>query len=76
MGDNVIRSVPGASKSDASPAAKGVLSVRFTRLAIPDVLLIEPRVFGDVRGFFFESWNRAAFRDATGLDPDFVQDTH
>jgi len=50
--------------------------VQFTRLAIPDVVLIEPRVFGDERGFFFESWNRAAFKAATGLDPEFVQDSH
>ena len=52
------------------------MSEQFTRLAIPDVVLIEPRVFGDERGFFFESWNRAAFRAATGLDPEFVQDSH
>ncbi|OOG44649.1 dTDP-4-dehydrorhamnose 3,5-epimerase [Polaromonas sp. A23] len=44
--------------------------------AISDVLIIEPRVFGDSRGFFFESFNKRAFRDATGLDPDFVQDNH
>lgn len=44
--------------------------------AIPEVLLLEPRVFGDDRGFFFESYNRQAFRQATGLDPDFVQDNH
>ncbi len=43
---------------------------------IPDVLLLEPKVFGDDRGFFFESYNRRAFREATGLDPDFVQDNH
>lgn len=47
-----------------------------TRLAIPDVVLIEPRVFGDARGFFYESYNREAFREATGCDPDFVQDNH
>ena len=42
--------------------------------AIPDVLILEPRVFGDARGFFFESHNRKAFAGATGLDLDFVQD--
>lgn len=47
-----------------------------TPTALPEVLLIEPRVFGDSRGFFFESFNRAAFRDKTGLDIDFVQDNH
>jgi dTDP-4-dehydrorhamnose 3,5-epimerase len=43
--------------------------------SIPDVLLIEPRVFEDARGFFFESWNRRAFAEA-GIDADFVQDNH
>jgi len=43
---------------------------------IPDVLVMEPRVFGDARGFFLESYNRRAFAEATGLDPDFVQDNH
>lgn len=44
-------------------------------LAIPDVLLIRPEVFGDHRGFFLESWNRARFAQA-GLDVEFVQDNH
>ena len=44
--------------------------------AIPDVLVLEPKVFGDARGFFFESYNRRAFQEATGLDVDFVQDNH
>ena len=43
---------------------------------IPGLVILEPRVFGDERGFFFESYNRCAFREATGLDPDFVQDNH
>ena len=47
-----------------------------TRLAIPDVMLIEPKVFGDARGFFFESFNQRAFNDATGTDHHFVQDNH
>ncbi len=46
------------------------------RTAIPEVLLLEPKVFGDARGFFLESYNRRAFREATGLDVDFVQDNH
>jgi len=49
--------------------------VRVTPTALPDVLLIEPRVFGDERGFFFESWNRRAFAEA-GLEAEFVQDNH
>ena len=47
-----------------------------TRLAIPDVMLIEPKVFGDARGFFFESFNQRAFNDATGTNHQFVQDNH
>lgn len=43
---------------------------------IPDVLIIEPKVFGDDRGFFFESFNQKAFDEATGLDVTFVQDNH
>jgi dTDP-4-dehydrorhamnose 3,5-epimerase len=43
---------------------------------IPDVLLIEPRVFGDARGFFLEGYNARGFRQATGLSVDFVQDNH
>jgi len=48
--------------------------VRVTRTQIPDVLILEPKVFGDARGFFLESYNRRAFREATGLDVEFVQD--
>ena len=44
--------------------------------AIPDVLVLEPRVFGDERGFFFESWNRGAFAKIVGAEVDFVQDNH
>ena len=47
-----------------------------TRLAIHDVVLLEPKVFGDARGFFFESFNQKAFNDATGTDHQFVQDNH
>ena len=50
--------------------------MQVTRLAIPEVILLEPKVFGDDRGFFFESFNLQAFKEATGLDPDFVQDNH
>jgi dTDP-4-dehydrorhamnose 3,5-epimerase len=44
--------------------------------AIPEVLIIEPKVFGDDRGFFFESFNQRGFQLATGLDVQFVQDNH
>ena len=43
---------------------------------LPGVVVIEPRVFPDARGFFFESHNRRAFREATGVDVEFVQDNH
>lgn len=50
--------------------------MKATRLSIPDVVLIEPKVFGDARGFFFESYNQRAFNQATGTDFQFVQDNH
>lgn len=50
--------------------------MQFTPRAIPDVLLLEPRVFGDERGFFLESFNHRLFAQATGLEPQFVQDNH
>ena len=43
---------------------------------IPDVLILEPKIFGDSRGFFFESYNEKAFREATGVTAHFVQDNH
>jgi len=49
--------------------------VKVTPTALPEVLLISPNVFGDERGFFFESWNQRAFA-AAGLDAIFVQDNH
>ena len=50
--------------------------MKVTPTALPEVLVIEPRVFGDTRGFFLESFNQRAFNDATGLDARFVQDNH
>lgn len=50
--------------------------MRATRLAIPDVILVEPKVFGDARGFFYESFNHRAFCEAVGQDLEFVQDNH
>ena len=43
---------------------------------ITDVLILEPKVFGDARGFFLESFNQRSFQEATGLDANFVQDNH
>jgi dTDP-4-dehydrorhamnose 3,5-epimerase len=50
--------------------------MEFKRLTIPDVWLIKPKVFGDDRGFFYESFSARAFQEATGLTPTFVQDNH
>lgn len=50
--------------------------MKATLTAIADVLKIEPRVFGDERGFFYESFNARNFAAATGLDVNFVQDNH
>ena len=50
--------------------------MRAIQTAIPDLLIIEPKVFGDERGFFFESFNRRKFAELTGRDVDFVQDNH
>ena len=50
--------------------------MKATRLSIPDVVLIEPKVFGDARGFFLESFNQQAFDEATGTHHQFVQDNH
>jgi dTDP-4-dehydrorhamnose 3,5-epimerase len=47
-----------------------------TPTVLPEVLILEPRVFGDTRGFFMESYNERAFREATGLSVSFVQDNH
>ncbi|WP_297798932.1 dTDP-4-dehydrorhamnose 3,5-epimerase [Arenimonas sp. GDDSR-1] len=50
--------------------------MNITPAAISDVLIIEPKIFGDERGFFFESYNRRAFESAAGFAPEFVQDNH
>ena len=50
--------------------------MKVTPTAIPDVMVIEPKVFGDARGFFYESFNQQAFNEATGTNYEFVQDNH
>ena len=50
--------------------------MHITPTTIPDLLVIEPKVFGDARGFFYESFNQKAFNKATGLNLNFVQDNH
>jgi len=50
--------------------------MKVIQTALPGVLVLEPKVFGDERGFFLESYNAKVFREATGLDVTFVQDNH
>jgi dTDP-4-dehydrorhamnose 3,5-epimerase len=50
--------------------------MKVTVSALPEVLVLEPRVFRDDRGFFLESYNRSAFREATGVEANFLQDNH
>jgi dTDP-4-dehydrorhamnose 3,5-epimerase len=50
--------------------------VKVVHSEIPEVLILEPKVFGDERGFFLESYNKRTFREATGLNVEFVQDNH
>lgn len=50
--------------------------MKVTPTLLPEVLLIDPDVHSDARGFFFESWNARVFGEATGLDVEFVQDNH
>lgn len=52
------------------------MSLKVIHTAIPDVVILEPRVFGDDRGFFFESFNKRAFAELIGQEVDFVQDNH
>ncbi|ALD89748.1 dtdp-4-dehydrorhamnose 3,5-epimerase [Cupriavidus gilardii CR3] len=52
------------------------MSLNVIRTEIPEVLILEPKVFGDQRGFFFESFNSRQFAEATGLNRVFVQDNH
>jgi len=50
--------------------------MKIVSTAIPDLLIIEPKVFGDERGFFYESFNKRRFAELTGIDAEFVQDNH
>lgn len=50
--------------------------MNIVKTGIPDVLILEPRVFGDERGFFYESFNQKVWREVTGLQTTFVQDNH
>jgi dTDP-4-dehydrorhamnose 3,5-epimerase len=50
--------------------------MKVTATALPEVLILEPQVFGDERGFFYESFNARRFAEATGVTREFVQDNH
>lgn len=52
------------------------MTIKITLLAIPEVVLFEPKIYGDDRGFFYESFNKKSFDDAVGRDVQFVQDNH
>jgi dTDP-4-dehydrorhamnose 3,5-epimerase len=52
------------------------MSLKVTQTALPGMLILEPEIYGDARGFFLESYNERDFREATGADPTFVQDNH
>lgn len=54
----------------------GILKMHATQLAIPDVFLLQPKVFGDERGFFFESFNQRQFDQLIGRQVNFVQNNH
>ena len=62
----------------ADPLKPSILNVNVNVIAtsIPDILIIEPKVFGDAGGFIYESFNQKAVIEATGLDVSFVQDNH
>jgi dTDP-4-dehydrorhamnose 3,5-epimerase len=55
---------------------QGLVPYTVTPTHIPDLLILEPKVFGDSRGFFFENFNQQDFNQVTGLDVNFVQDNH
>ncbi len=57
-------------------ALRILFNMKLVRTAIPDVIVIEPKIFNDTRGFFYESFNQQAFNDATGTNYQFVQDNH
>ncbi len=57
-------------------ALRILFNMKLVRTAIPDVIVIEPKIFNDTRGFFYESFNQQAFYEATGTNYQFVQDNH
>lgn len=57
-------------------ALRILFNMKLVRTAIPDVIVIEPKIFNDTRGFFYESFNQQAFDEATGTNYQFVQDNH
>lgn len=59
-----------------TPGFTDSFTMQIHKTALPDVLIIEPKIFGDDRGFFFESFNQRRFHELTGLNPHFVQDNH
>src|SRR5262249_49545925 len=71
------REVPQGGQSERCPSPRKDASLmKVIPTSIPDVLILEPQVFADARGFLLESWNARKFCDAVGLDISFVQDNH
>jgi dTDP-4-dehydrorhamnose 3,5-epimerase len=68
--------VPEPSPVPVGEPAAAFLQMNFTPLQIPEVIVFEPKVFGDERGFFYESFNHARFEAAVGYPVNFVQDNH
>ena len=66
----------GGSRAGYSDGELGETAMEIRELALPDVVMLRPRVFRDDRGFFFESWNRRTFESALGIGVEFVQDNH
>jgi dTDP-4-dehydrorhamnose 3,5-epimerase len=64
------------TKRCTATGSRGDTAMKVTATEIPDVLLVEPKVFGDERGFFFESFNQRVWLEKTGIDRSFVQDNH
>jgi dTDP-4-dehydrorhamnose 3,5-epimerase len=72
----IVHAVEGSAKPNNAKHYYQNKLMNIIPTEIPDVLLIEPQVFGDNRGFFFESYNHQKFTDKTGVSLNFVQDNH
>ncbi len=74
MQPTASQSAANPIKNDGQTLPNTIVKMTITPLSIPEVLLIQPKVFEDKRGYFYESFNAEKFNDLTGLNPNFVQD--